>query len=88
MEASDWYKRKLLSGGYQYTWDHISMCLIAAVTDMLTTLIMLFGFGLFYKNIFWSLKLNLSKILLIILTGGTGTVLLERRHSNGPLGIR
>ena len=38
--------------GYQYTWDHISMCLLAAFTDMLTTLIMLYGFGLFYKNIF------------------------------------
>ncbi len=66
--------------GYQYTWDHISMCLIAAVTDMLTTLIMLFGLGLFYRNIFWPLKLNLSKILLIIVTGGTGTILLERWH--------
>lgn len=65
---------------YQYTWDHISMCLIAAFTDMLTTLIMLFGFGLFYKNIFWILKLNLSKTLLIIVTGGTGTILLERWH--------
>jgi len=66
--------------GYQYDWGHISMCLIAGVTDMLTTLIMLFGFGLFYKNIFWILKLSLSKILLIIVTGGTGTILLERWH--------
>ncbi|SDR68058.1 hypothetical protein SAMN04487764_0216 [Gillisia sp. Hel1_33_143] len=66
--------------GYQYDWEHISICLMAAFTDMLTTLIMLYGFGLFYENIFWIRKLKLSKIILVIITGGTGTILLERWH--------
>lgn len=66
--------------GYQYNWSHIRMCLLASVTDMLTLLIMLFGFGLFYGTIFWTRKLNLGNVLLIMITGGTGTILLERWH--------
>ena len=66
--------------GYQYDWPHIRMCLVASVTDMLTLLIMLFGFGLFYKNIYWAQNLSFDKILLIVITGGTGTTLLERWH--------
>lgn len=66
--------------GYQYDWSHIRMCLLASVTDMLTLLIMLFGFGLFYGTIFWTRKLSWEKVLLIIITGGTGTILLERWH--------
>ncbi|MBK5214449.1 MAG: hypothetical protein JJE55_12405 [Flavobacteriaceae bacterium] len=66
--------------GYQYDWNHIRMCLLASVTDMLTLLVMLFGLGLFYKNIFWIQKLSVGKIILIVVSGGTGTILLERLH--------
>lgn len=66
--------------GFQYDWSHIRMCLLASVTDMLTLLVMLFGLGIFYKNIFWSQKLSTYKIIMIMITGGTGTILLERWH--------
>lgn len=65
---------------FQYDWNHIRMCLLASVTDMLTLLVMLFGLGLFYKNTFWTQKLSLGKIIIIVVTGGTGTILLERWH--------
>ena len=66
--------------GYQYNWNHIRMCLLASLTDMLTLLVMLFGFALFYVNIYWTKKMDVGKIILIVATGGTGTILLERWH--------
>lgn len=65
---------------YKYDWDHIPFCILASITDMLTLLLMLFGFGLWYKNIFWIKQFSFSKCFLIILTGGLSTTFLEMWH--------
>jgi len=65
---------------YKYDWDHIPFCILASITDMLTLLLMLFGFALWYKNIFWINQFSFSTGLLIMLTGGLGTTFLEMWH--------
>lgn len=67
--------------GYQYDWKHISMCALASIADMFMVLILLFGFGLIYKNVFWIEHLNVSGILVLVLVGGTGAILSEMWHT-------
>lgn len=65
---------------YKYDWDHIPFCVLASITDMLTLLLMLFGFGIWYKNIFWIKQFSFCKVFLIMLAGGLGTTFLEMWH--------
>ena len=67
--------------GYQYDWKHISICALASVADMLMVLILLFGFGLIYKNVFWIRRLSTKRALILVLIGSIGAILAETWHT-------
>lgn len=67
--------------GFEYDWKHISFCGLASIADMLMVLILLYGFGLVYKNVFWIQKMGTSKVLPLILFGTTGAILAELWHT-------
>lgn len=58
--------------GFEYDWEHISFCALASLADMLMVLILLFGFGLVYKNVFWIRSMDINKILPLIFIGSAG----------------
>jgi cation transport ATPase len=63
---------------------HISFCALASITDMLTTLILLFGFALIYKNnVFWIQRMSALKVMLLMVLGGSSTILIEMWHIEG-----
>jgi hypothetical protein len=66
----------LFKGGV-YEWHHILFCVLASVADVIMVLIIYFGFALIYKNALWVKNLNTKRIILLMLTGGTGAVLAE-----------
>ena len=66
----------LFKGGV-YEWQHILFCVLASVADVITVLLIYFGFALIYKNALWVKKLNPNRIIVLILTGGVGAVLAE-----------
>jgi hypothetical protein len=55
--------------GYKYDWEHISFCALASVADVLMVFILLFGFGLIYRNVLWIARLNATKIWWLMLAG-------------------
>jgi len=67
--------------GFEYDWKHISFCALASVADMLMVLILLFGFGLVYKNVYWIIEMGASKTLALIFFGTTGAILAELWHT-------
>ncbi|MEO6136116.1 MAG: hypothetical protein ABIP35_13250 [Ginsengibacter sp.] len=69
----------LFKGGV-YEWQHILFCVLASVADVLTVLLIYFGFALIYKNALWVKSVHTTRIILLILTGGAGAVLAEVWH--------
>lgn len=69
----------LFKGGV-YEWHHILFFVLASVADVIMVLIIYFGFALIYKNALWVKNLKTNRIILLVLTGGTGAILAEIRH--------
>ncbi len=67
--------------GFKYDWQHISFCALASVADMLMVLLLLFVFGLIYKDIFWVRSMNRGQMLSLILIGTTGAIIGEIWHT-------
>lgn len=67
--------------GFEYDWQHISICALASIADMLMVLILLFGFGLLYRNVFWINDLTLKRILALVTIGTIGAILGEMWHT-------
>ncbi|MEG3657719.1 hypothetical protein V5097_09930 [Arenibacter palladensis] len=67
--------------GYKYDWEHISFCMLASIADMLMVLILLFSFGLIYKNVYWIKSMDLNKVLLLVFVGFSGAILAEVFHT-------
>jgi len=67
--------------GYKYDWEHISFCMLASIADMLMVLILLFSFGLIYKNVYWINSMDLNKVLLLVFVGFSGAILAEVFHT-------
>ena len=66
----------LFKGGV-YEWRHILFCVLASVADVIMVLLIYFGFALIYKNALWVKSINANRIIVLILTGGTGAVFAE-----------
>ena len=49
---------------------------------MLMVLILLFGFGLVYKNVFWTRSMGINKIFPLIFIGSAGAILGEIWHTS------
>ena len=68
--------------GFLFDLDHILFCGLASLADMLMVYLLLFGFGLIYKNVFWIKRLTLSRISWLMLAGGFGAIPAEIRHTS------
>lgn len=68
--------------GYKYDWEHISFCALASVADVLMVFILLFGFGLIYRNVLWIARLNATKIWWLMLAGFLGAIVAEMAHTS------
>lgn len=66
--------------GYQYNIRHISLCVLASVADAVMVLLIYLGVALFLKNAYWGQHLTARRLLLVMLIGGTGAILAEKRH--------
>ncbi len=67
--------------GFEYDLKHISFCALASIADMLMVFILLFAFGLLYENAYWITKMDSSRVIPLILIGGTGAILAEVLHT-------
>jgi chromate transport protein ChrA len=68
--------------GFQYDLGHIAFCALASVADMFMVLILLFAFGLIYKNVLWIEPVRFDRSLVLILVGGVGAILAEMWHTS------
>ncbi len=67
--------------GYEYDWKHISFCALASIPDMLMVLLLLFGFGMIYKDLYWIKGMGAKKVFLLALAGFSGAILAEVFHT-------
>ena len=68
--------------GFDYDWKHISFCTLASVAYMLMILLLFFGLGMLYRNIFWIRNLNLNKTMVLVSIGTLGAILAEMWHTS------
>lgn len=67
--------------GFEYDLKHISFCALASVADMLMVFILLFAFGLIFKDVYWMQNWGLKRILFLVLVGFFGAILAEVWHT-------
>lgn len=67
--------------GFKYDARHISFCALASIVDMLMVLILLFGFGLLYHNVFWIKRLTIIKVSSLVVVGTVGAIIAEIWHT-------
>lgn len=66
--------------GYTYNPGHITFCVLAAVADGIMVLLLYFGLALIFKSVLWVQNVSFTRLLLVMLIGGTGAILSEKRH--------
>lgn len=67
--------------GFKYDLKHVSFCLLASITDMLTSLILYFGFAFMYKkNVYWIRDMNATKVIVLMIAGVFPTIIIEMWH--------
>tara|TARA_R110002049_G_scaffold6484_2_gene40700 strand:+ start:6470 stop:7018 length:549 start_codon:yes stop_codon:yes gene_type:complete len=68
--------------GFEYDVQHISFCALASIADMLMVLILLFGFGLIYRDVFWINYLSPTRILILVMAGTVGAIIAEMWYTS------
>lgn len=68
--------------GYEYDWQHISFCALASVADMLMVFVLLFGFALIYKDIFWITRLKATRVGWLMIVGFIGAIVAEMAYTS------
>ena len=63
-----------------WSWQSTLFCALASVVDMLMVLLLYNAFAVFTKTSLWVFSISGKQIALLILIGGIGAVLAERRH--------
>jgi len=67
--------------GFEYNRQHITFCALASIADMLMVLVLFFGFGLIYSNVFWIKRLTTDKITVLVIVGTLGAIAAEKWHT-------
>ncbi len=62
------------------SWQSTLFCALASVADMLMVLLLYNAFAVFTKSSLWVFSISVKHIALLVLLGGIGAVLAERRH--------
>ena len=66
--------------GYVYNMQHILFGALASVADVIMMLLLYFVFSFLLKDPYWVQKITIPRIILVILVGGTGTLISEMIH--------
>jgi hypothetical protein len=67
--------------GFEYDWDHLSLCALASIADVFSVLILFFAFALVYREVYWINNMGISRALMLVTTGSTGAILTELWHT-------
>ncbi|HEA23673.1 hypothetical protein LCGC14_1512360 [marine sediment metagenome] len=67
--------------GFEYNRQHITFCALASIADMLMVLVLFFGFGLIYGNVFWIERLTVNKVVALVVVGTIGAIAAEKWHT-------
>lgn len=65
--------------GSSYSIVHITFCALASVADAIMVLLLYFGVSFIFRTFFCLQHVKWKRIVIVILTGGTGAVLSEIR---------
>ncbi|MEO5978622.1 MAG: hypothetical protein ABIS36_17475 [Chryseolinea sp.] len=68
--------------GYQYDFQHVSICMLASLEDTMVVLILVFLFGVVFRNVFWANHLTMGKIIALALVGGIGATIVEMWYTS------
>ncbi len=63
-----------------FNWETTLFCALASIADCIMVLLLYFGFGLMYKNSLWFRRPRFLEVMLLVITGGLGAVLAEKKH--------
>lgn len=63
-----------------FTLDHIMFCALASVADAIIVLLLYYFFALIYKDPMWVKDFTSVKVILLMIVGGIGAILAEKRH--------
>ena len=63
-----------------YDIAHVLFCALASIADTIMVLLIYLGLAAIFEDLFWVKHLRLTRIVIVILIGGTGAVLSEMRH--------
>lgn len=66
---------------HQYDFQHVSICVLASLADTVMVFILLFLFGLIYKDIFWIRNLSTGRAVILLLVGAIGAIIGEMWHT-------
>lgn len=67
---------------HQYDFKHVSICVLASLADTVIVLILIFLFGLVFKNVFWVNHLTISRTIVLALVGAIGAIIGEMWHTS------
>lgn len=67
---------------YQYDFQHVSICILASLADTVMVLMLIFLFGLAFKNVFWVNHLTKGRIIVLALVGAIGATIGEMWHTS------
>lgn len=67
---------------HQYDFEHVLICALASLADTVIVLIMIFLFGLLFKNVFWVNHLTVSRIIVLAMVGAIGAIIGEMWHTS------
>jgi len=70
-----------------YLWHHddfrhVSICILASLADTVMVLMLIFLFGLAFKNVFWVNHLTKGRIIVLALVGAIGATIGEMWHTS------
>lgn len=63
-----------------FNWETALFCTLASIADCIMVLLLYVGFGLMYKNFMWFRQPRLLQVVLLVITGGVGAVLIEKKY--------
>ena len=65
-----------------YTLNHIAICSLASLADVIMMMLLYFGFALIYNEPYWHRQFSFQRLWILIVVGGIGGILGELRNIN------
>jgi phosphatidylglycerophosphate synthase len=63
-----------------FKWETTLFCFQASIADCIMVLLLYVGFCLIYKNSAWFIRPRFLQVVLLVIMGGLGAILAEKKH--------